>query len=193
MNFALYVALRPFVPCMSKLNESNSPIPTIVIYVLHTNKQQGICSPSTGQCTCFQGWWVSINWVKLITIMHLRRMTSHSIRIIRRHGMVCSVKRCPVGPAWVDEALSESEAHQPAECSGMGICDARTGKCTCRTGFIGLACEVACVHDWRLATISLYLILFTYYLQWYTFNYQIFDCPRDSGQFNFSQCNEGTI
>ena len=32
--------------------------------------------------------------------------------------------------------------HQPAECSNMGSCDRSSGKCTCRWGFTGLACEV---------------------------------------------------
>jgi hypothetical protein len=44
-----------------------------------------------------------------------------------RFGMNCAVKQCPKGNAWFDEAISEVEAHQPAECSNMGICDRSTG------------------------------------------------------------------
>ena len=75
----------------------------------------GTCSNTTGgACVCFDGW----------------------------RGMTCSVKGCPVGPAWFDEALTPTVAHQPAECSNMGSCDRSVGKCACRWGFTGLACEV---------------------------------------------------
>ena len=75
----------------------------------------GTCSSTTGgACSCYDGWL----------------------------GMTCSVKQCPLGPAWFDEALTPTVAHQPAECSNMGICDRSTGTCTCRFGFTGLACEV---------------------------------------------------
>jgi hypothetical protein len=75
----------------------------------------GTCSNVTGgACTCYDGWL----------------------------GVACNVKQCPLGPAWFDEAVTPTTAHQPAECSHMGICDRSTGKCTCRTGFTGLACEV---------------------------------------------------
>ena len=53
--------------------------------------------------------------------------------------MTCAVKQCPLGQAWFDEALTPSVAHQRVECSNMGTCDRRSGTCTCRWGFTGLA------------------------------------------------------
>ncbi len=40
--------------------------------------------------------------------------------------MIQFVGFCPVGTAWADKAYDDSLAHQPAECSNMGICDRST-------------------------------------------------------------------
>lgn len=56
-------------------------------------------------------------------------------------GGDCSLLLCPLGPAWADVAVGIDIAHQPAECSNMGICDRTTGLCTCQFGFGGSACE----------------------------------------------------
>lgn len=48
---------------------------------------------------------------------------------------------CPYGNAWVDLAAGTDIAHNPAECSNMGLCDRTTGACVCREGFGGKACE----------------------------------------------------
>lgn len=56
-------------------------------------------------------------------------------------GADCSLLICPHSNAWVDQAVGVDKAHQPAECSNMGKCDRSTGKCECREGFEGEACE----------------------------------------------------
>ena len=73
----------------------------------------GVCQNSSVACTCFDGW----------------------------KGLTCQVKDCPSGPAWFDEAISVSEAHQSAECSNMGMCDRSRGICVCALGFSGNACQ----------------------------------------------------
>ncbi|TMW63805.1 hypothetical protein Poli38472_002746 [Pythium oligandrum] len=63
-------------------------------------------------------------------------------------GGDCSRRSCPVGPAWSDMTLATDRAHQPAVCSGRGLCDFNTGKCTCDAGFTGLSCNrLACPND----------------------------------------------
>ena len=56
-------------------------------------------------------------------------------------GADCSQRMCPFGLAWSDLAIGTDVAHQSAECSNMGTCDRTTGKCTCREGWEGKACE----------------------------------------------------
>ena len=56
-------------------------------------------------------------------------------------GADCSRRSCPHDIAWADYATAADTAHASAECSNMGVCDRKTGVCTCRTGFEGMACE----------------------------------------------------
>lgn len=72
-------------------------------------------------CTCYEGW----------------------------SGILCDfAKECPSGPAWFDEAISATVAHQPAVCSNMGSCDRTTGTCKCRPGYYGDACQyMDCPRD----------------------------------------------
>jgi hypothetical protein len=79
---------------------------------------QGTCSGSpTYQCTCWDGF----------------------------TGSDCSLRTCPQGKAWWDEATTTNTAHANAECSNRGICDRATGACDCMSGFTGAACErLAC-------------------------------------------------
>ncbi len=48
---------------------------------------------------------------------------------------------CPFGNAWTDQAIGIDDAHNPAECSNMGLCDRVNGVCICREGYEGKACE----------------------------------------------------
>eukprot|EP00939_MAST-03C_sp_MAST-3C-sp1_P003071 g3071.t1 len=56
-------------------------------------------------------------------------------------GPSCANRECPWGPAWVDIAIEDDLAHQPARCSNKGTCDFSSGSCTCLAGFEGTACE----------------------------------------------------
>eukprot|EP01041_Mallomonas_annulata_P005129 gene5129-10254_t len=73
----------------------------------------GLCNDANRQCACFEGY-ISGD---------------------------CSELLCPFGPAWSDIAIETDNAHRPAECSNMGLCDRTTGVCGCRPGFEGKACE----------------------------------------------------
>lgn len=56
-------------------------------------------------------------------------------------GATCNGRLCPTGLAWADYPTATDAAHNLAECSAMGSCDRSTGKCSCATGFEGIACE----------------------------------------------------
>lgn len=54
----------------------------------------------------------------------------------------CQARTCPTGRAWFHEPAVDEVAHDVyMECSNMGICDRRSGECSCRRGFEGAACE----------------------------------------------------
>lgn len=73
------------------------------------------------KCSCFSGW----------------------------EGADCSLRKCPHGDAWADEATATDVAHAHfAVCSNRGICNTQTGSCQCQTGFEGRACQrLACMND----------------------------------------------
>ena len=54
------------------------------------------------------------------------------------HGVDCSRRTCPAGPALVDSDGTRVYAY--AECSGRGTCDYDTGECKCMPQFEGHAC-----------------------------------------------------
>lgn len=60
----------------------------------------------------------------------------------------CSQRTCPNDIAWSDLPKSNGTAHVPAECSNAGICNRKTGKCECFSGFTGKACNRrTCLND----------------------------------------------
>jgi hypothetical protein len=73
----------------------------------------GRCTSPSRQCQCFEGY----------------------------TGADCSLRICPYDRSWADQATGVDVAHNPAECSNMGVCDRSTGACQCREGFEGIACE----------------------------------------------------
>lgn len=56
-------------------------------------------------------------------------------------GADCSLRTCPKGVAWVDEATATNVAHASVECSNQGLCDREAGSCECFPGYEGKACE----------------------------------------------------
>lgn len=56
-------------------------------------------------------------------------------------GGDCSLRTCPVAPAWADIPYGTDLAHADSECSNKGICNRATGICSCQEGFSGAACE----------------------------------------------------
>src|SRR5690554_114739 len=80
----------------------------------------GQCTTPDGQCKCNKGY----------------------------TGGDCSLRVCPFGKAWSDEAVGIDNAHNLAECSNRGLCNRRTGLCECDKNFQGRACErIKCPKD----------------------------------------------
>jgi hypothetical protein len=62
-------------------------------------------------------------------------------------GPSCALRACPSGLAWVGYGGGGlDDVHTlSSECSGVGPCNTRTGKCVCNAGFSGDACQtLAC-------------------------------------------------
>jgi len=53
----------------------------------------------------------------------------------------CSGRTCPKSVAWAGDIQNANDAHPQAECSNKGICDRKTGECTCFENYEGVACE----------------------------------------------------
>ena len=64
-------------------------------------------------------------------------------------GADCSLKTCPTGVPWFQEAVSSNTARGTLEeCSGRGLCDRTAGTCTCQTGFTGTSCaQLECIKS----------------------------------------------
>lgn len=102
----------------------------------------GVCDNSTYTCQCHVGY----------------------------YGGDCSLRVCPFGPAWFSEATGPNQAHHQMECSNMGTCERNSGRCLCRDGFSGRACERMdcpsdengalcsghgrCLPMWRIAEVT---------------------------------------
>lgn len=55
----------------------------------------------------------------------------------------CLPGTCPTAAPWFAEPVQTNVAHTDGEveCAGMGVCVRGTGRCLCRAGFFGTACE----------------------------------------------------
>lgn len=82
----------------------------------------GVCNPASSTCSCYEGYGAATD-----------------ITLYRAPD--CSALTCPSGRAWADVPNAAKFAHGYAECSNMGTCDRRTGKCKCFDGFVGDACQ----------------------------------------------------
>ena len=73
----------------------------------------------------------------------MQRFNASPLRLALHPGL------CPSGNAWVDYPTDNNVAHAAlTECSNMGICNRITGRCSCREGFTGEACQrLACPND----------------------------------------------
>jgi hypothetical protein len=82
----------------------------------------GVCNPATSTCSCYEGYGASTD-----------------ITLYRAPD--CSALTCPSGRAWADVPSAAKVAHAYAECSNMGTCNRKTGKCQCFDGFTGEGCQ----------------------------------------------------
>jgi hypothetical protein len=57
------------------------------------------------------------------------------------HGPDCKLRYCPFGRAWADIPIGPNDAHNLAECSRKGVCNAQKGECACEAPFTGPACD----------------------------------------------------
>ena len=56
-------------------------------------------------------------------------------------GPDCSQRVCPYDTAWVGDVVNANDLHPWAECSNKGLCDRKSGLCSCFTGYEGIACQ----------------------------------------------------
>lgn len=97
--------------------------------VLNYCNGHGRCASNGTDCICDIGWG---SWFELTNY----------------RAPDCSARSCPSGPAWSDLPLTNTTAHQPAECSNAGLCNRLTGQCVCNAGFEGKACNrYKCPND----------------------------------------------
>lgn len=63
-------------------------------------------------------------------------------------GNACERKVCPYGPEISGVAYATDSAHPLVACSSQGTCDTDSGRCICRSGYFGSACEkTSCFND----------------------------------------------
>lgn len=56
-------------------------------------------------------------------------------------GPDCSQRTCPKDFAWVGSVVGANNLHPWSECANKGLCDRKTGQCTCFAGYEGIACQ----------------------------------------------------
>ena len=102
---------------------------------------------------CFSVWMFVSLWLSLLVLEVQGRCANNCngngvcdkySRCICHRGYMggdCSLRTCPVAPAWADIPYGTDLAHAEIECSNKGVCNRATGLCTCQEGFHGAACE----------------------------------------------------
>ena len=118
---------------------------------------RGLCDDTTGTCACYKNYGVDVNG-GCATITGVSNTCPGELPCMG-HGVCqsktclcsdgwttgdCSLRTCPMGPAWFDYPNEQQSAHDyahPVECSNQGMCDRTTGECQCNLGWFGGACE----------------------------------------------------
>lgn len=63
-------------------------------------------------------------------------------------GADCSLRTCPRGTSWADAPWGNDAAHERiVECSDGGVCDRKSGECSCLSYYTGAACERSVCPD----------------------------------------------
>ncbi len=75
--------------------------------------------------------------------------------LINTFYSINSKRSCPRGRKLVSIANDTDSAHNIAECSGNGLCDYKTGECSCATPFTGNDCSR---FKWYLLNLSLTIL-----------------------------------
>lgn len=87
----------------------------------------GVCNYEFSRCECFDGFGSAAD----IAAADANSFTPD-----------CLALACPKGPASVAmERVSGEGYHRDVECSNNGMCDRSKGRCSCFTGFEGVACQ----------------------------------------------------
>lgn len=127
---------------------------------------RGVCSPTSGLCTCFPGFGPSDRmggvgnngdcghaYFPITSCPGSGGLECSGNGVCGGYptyacacnsgwgGGDCSVRTCPSGPAWFAYPTATNQAHTPALCSGKGQCDSVSGQCRCLPNFTGHACE----------------------------------------------------
>jgi len=133
---------------------------------------RGICTYTTGVCTCAEGYDTSNGYNSKGTRGDCGYVTesitacpgetscsghgvcsgSPTYECACSNGFMgadCSLMQCPSGKSWFTLPTLDEEAHlELTECSDMGTCDRTTGTCACSAGFEGGACDtMSCPGD----------------------------------------------
>eukprot|EP01041_Mallomonas_annulata_P006541 gene6541-13235_t len=78
----------------------------------------GLCQPNNN-CKCFEGQEHQPDWT----------------------GPDCSLRMCPKDRAWIGAVVNSNDLHPRVECSNKGLCDRKSGLCSCFSGYDGIACQ----------------------------------------------------
>jgi len=122
-----------FVPTVPSVSPTSQPTGDAeswgqVIWDQKRHRQGGLCENHCSghgtceknyNCKCFEGLNGEAEWT----------------------GPDCSQRVCPYDTAWVGDVVNANDLHPWAECSNKGLCDRKSGLCSCFTGYEGIACQ----------------------------------------------------